>query len=120
MPRIPVTQCGDCGVLFGHPVVVCRECGSKQLQTTLLDGIGTVYAGTTIRVPDSDHSGQEPYHICLIDVGRESDIRVTARVEGPTCPDPGTQVRYIKTRDGIQYFAEQNSDSSPYGDRAPE
>jgi uncharacterized protein len=103
-PAFPATTCDACGARYGNPVSVCRECLSEELSATPIDGTGTVYARTTIRVPGSDHRGQEPFDVALVDVGSDDPIRVTARLVGDSGPEPGDAVRFVERRQGVDYF----------------
>jgi uncharacterized protein len=103
-PAFPATTCDTCGAHYGHQVTVCRECLSEELSATPIDGTGTVYARTTIRVPSSDHQGQEPFDVALVDVGADNLVRVTARVQDDSGPEPGDTVRFVERRQGVDYF----------------
>lgn len=103
-PKFTALRCTDCGELYGHCVSVCRDCGCETLDNALLDGSGTVYARTTIRVPGSDHQGEEPFEVCVIDVGGEKRVRVTARVDDNPGLGPGDPVAFIERRDGAFHF----------------
>lgn len=103
-PSFPAERCRDCDVRYGHPVYVCRECGSEELEDASVEGSGTVYARTTIRVPGSDHQGEEPFEVAVVDVGEEDTVRVTARIEGNPGLEPGDRVTYVDRRDGAFYF----------------
>lgn len=83
---------------------VCRECSTETLTEISLEGEGTVYARTTIRVPGSDHQGEEPFEVAVIDVGSDMSVRVTARVENNPELKPGDSVEFIERRDGVFYF----------------
>ncbi len=100
----PASRCADCGTLYGHPVYACRECSSESLEDASIDGDGTVYARTTIRVPGSDHQGQEPFEVAIVDVGSEETVRVTGRIlENPEL-GPDDPVTFLERRDGTFYF----------------
>ncbi len=104
----PARVCVDCGTLYGHEPSVCRECGAEAFETEPLSGSARLYASTTIRVPGSDHRGQEPFVVGLVDVA--DAVRVTARVEGVDGledgerPEPGAPLEYVERRDGSYFF----------------
>jgi uncharacterized OB-fold protein len=107
-PEFPAWTCAECGALYGHEPSVCRACGAESLETHPLDGSGRLYASTTIRVPGSDHRGQEPFVVGLVDVA--DSVRVTARIEGVDGveagerPAPDAPLEYVGQREGAFYF----------------
>lgn len=101
-PEFPARACTDCGELYGHEPSVCRECGAETFETEPLSGSARLYASTVIRVPGSDHQGQEPFVVGLVDVA--DAVRVTARVEAEERPDPGAPLEYVEQRDGAFHF----------------
>ena len=107
MTQFPATKCADCGTVFGHPVNICRECHSEQLNSHFISGQGTAYATTTIRVPSADFESEAPYDVCVIDVGVDELVRITARLTGHKTPDPGDSVQFVKQRNGTFYFETQ-------------
>jgi len=107
-PEFPARACTECGELYGHEPSVCRECSAESFETEPLSGSARLYASTTIRVPGSDHKGQEPFVVGLVDVA--DAVRVTARVEGVEGGDPedrrgpGAALEYVERRNGAFYF----------------
>ena len=104
-PEFPARACVDCGTRYGHEPSVCRECGAETFETEQLHGSARLYASTTIRVPGSDHQGQEPFVVGLVDVG--DAVRVTARIEGVETderPEPDSPLEYVERRDGTFHF----------------
>ncbi|KTG10738.1 hypothetical protein AUR64_05975 [Haloprofundus marisrubri] len=102
--QFPATRCADCGALYGHEAFVCRECSSEEFEDAPLDGSGTVYARTTIRVPGSDQQGEEPFEVAVVDVGGAESVRVTARIEDNPEVGPEDPVEFVERRDGVFYF----------------
>lgn len=106
--EFPARVCADCGELYGHEPSVCRACGAEAFETEKLDGSARLYASTTVRVPGSDHQGQEPFVVGLVDVA--DAVRVTARLEGVDAadpeerPGPDNPLEYVGKRDGTFYF----------------
>lgn len=100
----PVSRCTECGELYGHSVYACRKCSSESLAEESIDGDGIVYARTTIRVPGSDHQGQEPFEMAIVDVGSGETVRVTGRVLGTPELGPGDPVAFSERREGTFYF----------------
>ncbi|MEF8843756.1 MAG: OB-fold domain-containing protein [Haloarculaceae archaeon] len=107
-PEFPARACAECGELYGHEPSVCRECGAESFETETLSGSARLYASTVIRVPGSDHQGQEPFVVGLVDVA--DAVRVTARVEGvdgvegDERPAPDAPLEYVEEREGTFYF----------------
>lgn len=89
---------------YGHTAYVCRDCGSEGFEEVSVAGSGTVYARTTIRVPGSDHQGEEPFEVAVVDVGGDDSVRVTARVEDNPGLGPEDPVEFVERRDGVFYF----------------
>lgn len=100
----PASRCTECSTLYGHPVYACRACSSESTELSPIDGHGTVYARTTIRVPGSDHQGEAPFEVAIVDVGRDETVRVTARITGNPELDPGDPVAFLERRDDTFYF----------------
>ncbi|PSQ11697.1 hypothetical protein BRC93_04680 [Halobacteriales archaeon QS_5_70_15] len=107
-PAFPARACAECGERYGHEPSVCRECGGESFETEPVPGSARLYASTTVRVPGSDHQGQEPFVVGLVDV--DDAVRVTARVEPVDGGDPGERpapdapLEYVEERDGTFYF----------------
>lgn len=104
-PEFPARVCVECSTLYGHEPSVCRECGAEAFETEPLPGSARLYASTVIRVPGSDHRGQEPFVVGVVDVGNA--VRVTARIEGVddgARPEPDSPLEYVEERDGTFYF----------------
>lgn len=105
IPTFPARTCTECGEQYGHEPSVCRECGAEAFEIEPLPGSARLYASTVIRVPGSDHQGQEPFVVGLVDVA--DAVRVTARIEGVEDgkrPDPDSPLEYVAERDGTFYF----------------
>ena len=98
-------RCDDCGQLYSRCPATCRECGSERFATEKLSGQGRLYASTVIRVPGSDHRGEEPFVVGLVDVGDDEIVRVTARIEGERRLPPDTTVTFVASRDGTFVFS---------------
>ena len=101
-PEFPARACADCGERYGHEPSVCRECGAETFEDHPLPGSARLYASTVIRVPGSDHRGQEPFVVGLVDVA--DTVRVTARIEADERPEPDTPLEYVERREGAFHF----------------
>lgn len=74
------------------------------MECQLISGHGTVYATTTIRVPSAEFQGEEPYEVCVVDVGQDESVRVTARLTDDEKPRLGDEVEFVEQQDGIFHF----------------
>lgn len=104
MSRFPATKCSECGTVYGHQLEICRECNAESLVEFLINGTGTVYAKTTIRVPGTAFQDEAPYEVYLVDVGNEESVRVTARLTGIHDLNPDETVKFVEKRDSTFYF----------------
>lgn len=96
MSQFPTTKCAECGSVYGHDTPVCRECLSERMELHLISGHGTVYATTTIRVPGAEFEDDAPFDVCVVDVGTDESVRVTARLTDREDPDPGENVQFVE------------------------
>jgi len=103
--RFTAYRCADCGELYGRSPAACRSCGNERFDAEALSGRGHLYASTVVRVPGSDHQGQEPFVVGLVDVGEGESIRVTARIEGERRLRPDAPVEFVEARDGTFVFS---------------
>lgn len=74
------------------------------MERHLISGHGTVYATTTIRVPGAEFQGEEPYEVCVVDVGEDESVRVTARLTDSEKPTLGDEVKFVEQQDGVFHF----------------
>lgn len=100
-------RCPNCGELYGRSPAACRDCGNERFDVESLSGLGRLYASTVIRVPGSDHQGQEPFVVGLVDVGEDETVRVTARIRGERRLPPDTPVTFVEAHDGTFVFSPQ-------------
>lgn len=100
----PAVRCKECGALYGHEPDICRECRGESLEVTSISGHGEVYAQTTIRVPGSDHQGEEPFVVALVDVGDTEKVRVTARIDDAIEVSPTDPVTFVERRNETFFF----------------
>jgi len=98
-------RCADCEELYGRAPAACRACGSETFDAAELSGRGRLYSSTVVRVPGSDHQGQEPFVVGIVDVGDEETVRVTARLEGECRYDPDSPVAFVESREDTFVFA---------------
>jgi len=85
--------------MYAHEPVVCRDCGAESVASHPIDGTGTVYASTVIRVPGSGVDRDEPFSVALVDVGHKETVRVTGRIDGTPDLEPGNEVVFVPEGD---------------------
>lgn len=73
--RLP--YCERCEQVFFYPRVCCPRCWSEEISWRAADGVGTVYAVTTVHIA-FDPSLEVPYSVALVDL--DAGIRLAARV----------------------------------------
>ena len=74
-----VMKCENCGSFYEPPISTCLDCGGNELSHTTISDTGEIEVWTTIHVPPTSHSGEEPYHIAIIRM--ENGLKLTARLE---------------------------------------
>lgn len=115
MTSFPLQQCDSCAGVFGHPVSRCRLCGSETFEILSVGNRGEVYASTTVRVPDTDFVGEEPFVVAVIDLTATVDqhvdrqpsaepVRVTARIRGSADVRAGDPVAFVERAEDIFWF----------------
>ena len=115
MTAFPLQQCNSCASIFGHSVSRCRSCGSASFETLSVGGRGEVYAATTVRVPDTDFVGEEPFIVAVVDITETADqqvdrqpraepVRVTGRIRGNADVRAGDPVAFIERTNDIFWF----------------
>ena len=82
--RFLIQRCGDCGKHVYFPRELCPHCGGTALEWKLPQGVGTVYAVTTVRRKPADGGD---LNVCLIDL--DEGVRLMSRVDNL----PADQVR---------------------------
>lgn len=73
--RFLIQHCGDCHKHVYFPREICPHCGSQNLAFVAPQGLGTVYAVTTVR-RKADAGGD--YNVSLIDL--DEGVRLMSRV----------------------------------------
>ncbi len=106
---MPVVRCCQCRTHLVPPVYVCRKCGATDLEDTEVEGRGTVYTHTTIRVAPESLKDQVPYTIVIVELAPE--LRVSGRLEGASGGLPvkiGQPVRFVREDEHGLWFAPEN------------
>lgn len=106
---MPVVRCSQCRTYLVPPVYVCRKCGATDLEEAEVDGCGTVYTYTTIRVAPESLKDQVPYSIVIVELG--PDLRVSGRLEagsGQAHVRIGLPVRFVRADEhGLWFVPEE-------------
>jgi uncharacterized protein len=76
--KFPLIECTFCNKLGIPPQYVCRHCGNGGMRETYVNGKGTIYTYTTIRIAPEAYRKQAPYDIAIVELS--PDLRVTARI----------------------------------------
>ncbi len=92
--RIMGSRCRACGDESLPPRLVCKECGSVDLEWEEFEGKGEVRAFSVINIPLSRMDGRSPYAVgvmrlddgpsisgLILDVKEEGELSVGSRVE---------------------------------------
>jgi len=74
-------KCKKCGAVFSPPSMLCRECGSEELEVTEVKGEGVIDTYTVIHVAPLGYEKEAPYIVArakmdqgFIMVGRVIDV----------------------------------------------
>ncbi len=91
-------RCTKCDSLYVPPVSTCLNCGNSEFEETELEGKGQIDVFTTICVPPTEYSGEEPYTVAVIEL--EEGPKLMARVEGdPDDMELGKEVEFASEED---------------------
>ncbi|MEW9674063.1 Zn-ribbon domain-containing OB-fold protein [Ammoniphilus sp. 3BR4] len=99
--EITVLVCPECGYLAIPPKYGCSKCPSDQLVEKKLQGAGSIYSYTTIRVAGGKYASQLPYTVALVEL--DEGLRVTARLEGDQA-SIGQRVKLNRVEESIYWF----------------
>lgn len=94
---IPVVRCSQCRNFLIPPAYVCRKCGATDLEDTEIEGRGTIYTHTTIRVAPESLKDQVPYTIVIVEIA--PGVKVSGRLESASGQRPvriGQPVRFVR------------------------
>lgn len=81
MPR-SVPRCRSCNHLVWYPRDFCPNCGSEDVELTLLRGSGTVYSYTVVRSERESWPELVPYVVAIVEL--DEGPRMLAHLEGPS------------------------------------
>lgn len=104
-----VSRCSNCQHTFTYPRLHCARCGSLSISSKPVDGQGTIYSVTTVRVhPDPVFRALVPYDVAYIDL--DGGGRILARLTGQrsTAAKIGDRVQ-VSSTDSIAPLVELES-----------
>ena len=64
--KVVAYRCEDCSTTTLSYRAICQNCSSKNIEKVELDGRGSVFAYTIIRVAPEQFKGQEPYAVGIV------------------------------------------------------
>ena len=76
--RFEANICAKCGLKFFPPRLICRECGSRDMEPTKIAETGKLLTFTVIRVPPHQFDDQAPYAVGIVEL--EDGVRLTAQI----------------------------------------
>ncbi|MFQ6076790.1 MAG: Zn-ribbon domain-containing OB-fold protein [Candidatus Bathyarchaeia archaeon] len=76
--RLVGSRCKDCGKMYYPPRMVCRRCGSRELEEVELAKRGKLVTFTVIRSPPRGYEEYVPYVVGIIEL--EGGVRVLSQV----------------------------------------
>jgi uncharacterized protein len=66
--RLLGLKCLDCAAFNVPPRMVCRQCGSPNMEIVELSGKGKIVTFTCIHVPPEIRQGQPPYLVIMVEL----------------------------------------------------
>jgi len=76
--RFEANICAKCGQKYFPPRLICRECGSQDLEPTKIAENGKLLTYTVIRVPPHQFEDQAPYAVGIAEL--DDGVRLTAQI----------------------------------------
>jgi uncharacterized OB-fold protein len=96
--RFLIQRCGACSKHVYYPREACPHCGSASLEWVAPQGVGTVYAVTTVRRKPAEGGD---INVSLVDL--DEGVRLMSRIDGlaPDAVKIGQRVKArVQVRDG--------------------
>ncbi|MBB4264102.1 Zn-ribbon domain-containing OB-fold protein [Bradyrhizobium sp. CIR3A] len=102
--RFLIQRCTDCDAHVYYPREVCPHCGGAALKWTVPNGLGTVYAVTTVRRKPAEGGD---LNVALVDL--DEGVRLMSRIENlaPDAVKIGQRVKarvQIREGEGVVVF----------------
>ncbi|QLH08218.1 Zn-ribbon domain-containing OB-fold protein [Candidatus Nitrosotenuis sp. DW1] len=95
--KILARKCTKCGNLHLATVYFCQQCGHKEFESKMLDGIGTVATYTIITVPPAGFEKYTPYAWVVMNIDNY-DLRISGFLGGIVSPSNlpiGSKVKIV-------------------------
>jgi len=92
-------RCKSCGRLMLPPRMVCRSCGSTDLEPHQFAGTGFVKASTVIYVPLTRFQSMCPHSVGVVQLDEGEGISGLL-LSGGEAVEPGTRVKAKYVKDG--------------------
>ena len=95
--KILTRKCTKCGNLHLATVYFCQQCGHKEFENKLLDGIGTVATYTIITVPPAGFEKYTPYAWVVVNIA-DFDLRISGFLGGIASPSQlpiGSKIKIV-------------------------
>ena len=96
--RLIVQRCTACGARQFYPRPFCLACESGSLDWVEVEGFGTIYSLTTVRIPVSDEL-VPPYLLALVDL--DEGPRLLTNIEASTAEIGDRVTLAWRARDGL-------------------
>jgi len=95
-------RCKSCGRLMVPPRMVCRSCGSTDLEPHQFAGAGYVKTSTVIYVPLTRFQSMCPHSVGVVQLDEGEEISGLI-LSGGEAVEPGTRVKakYVKEGDRV-------------------
>jgi|Deesub1362A_J573_1020465.scaffolds.fasta_scaffold00110_2 hypothetical protein len=83
-------RCLDCGAYTCPPKAVCDECGSKNLEKTLMSGRGRITTFTTTYIAPMGYDKEVPYTVAMVEL--EEGPWIVGRLEIENADEIGQEL----------------------------
>jgi uncharacterized OB-fold protein len=83
--KVLTHKCTKCGHLHLSNVYYCQNCGSKEFEDEILEGIGSVVTYTIITVPPAGFEKYTPYAFVILQL-EKTNLRISGFMAGITKP----------------------------------
>ena len=83
--KVLTHKCSKCGQLHLSNVYYCQNCGSKEFQDEVLDGVGSVATYTIITVPPAGFEKYTPYAFVVLQLDK-TNLRISGFMAGIATP----------------------------------
>ena len=96
-------KCKSCGAVFSPPSMLCRECGSEDVEVTEVKDEGVIETYTVIRVAPMGYEDEVPYVVARAQM--DEGFIMVGRLVGvePEKVEIGTKVKvgFVERENGV-------------------